>query len=121
MTTLTERQKKALELKGDHKIYYEDNTKDYQKFVETGEIEEDYLDDFENVRIVANLDEVDIIFMTETPEDGVGRARIPDHTPAWLNKILLLWNVGEFAESMFEFWSKEDADEFKAICDVVYE
>ena len=61
MTTLTDRQKKALELKGDHKIYYEDNRKDYQKFVETGEIDEDYLDDFENVRIVADLDEVDII------------------------------------------------------------
>ena len=121
MTTLTERQKKALELKGDHKIYYEDNTKDYQKFVETGEIDEDYLDDFENVRIVADLGEVDIMSTTETPEDCVGRARISDHTPAWLNKILLLWNVGEFAESMFKFWSKEDADEFKAICDVVNE
>ena len=121
MTTLTDRQKKALELKGDHKIYYEDNTKDYQKFVETGEIDEDYLDGFENVRIVANLDEVDIISMTETPEDCVGRAYIPDYTPAWLNKILLLWNVGEFSESMFEFWSKEDADEFKVICDVVNE
>ena len=121
MKTLTDRQKKALELKGDHKIYYEDNTKDYQKFVETGEIDEDYLDGFENVRIVANLEEVEIISMTETPEDGVGRAYIPDYTPAWLNKILLLWNVGEFSESMFEFWSKEDADEFKAICDVVNE
>ena len=122
MKTLTDRQKKALELKGDHKIYYEDNRKDYQKFVETGEIDEDYLDDFEmNVRIVADLDEVDIISMTETPEDGVGRARIPDYTPAWLNKILFLWGVGEFAESMFEFWSKEDVDEFKAICDVVNE
>ena len=121
MKTLTDRQKKALELKGDHKIYYEDNTKDYQQFVETGEIDENYLDGFENVRIVANLDEVEIISTTETPKDCVGRAYIPDYTPAWLNKILLLWNVGEFSESMFEFWSKEDADEFKAICDVVNE
>ena len=121
MKTLTDRQKKALELKGDHKIYYEDNTKDHQKSVETGEIDEDYLDGFENVRIVADLDEVDIMYTTETPEDCVGRAGIPDYTPEWLYDILDLWTVGEFMESMFDFASKEDADEFKAICDVVNE
>ena len=121
MTALTERQKKALALKGNHKIYFEDDTRDNQRFLEYGEIDEDRFEEIKNVRVIADLDEVEIISMTETPEDGVGRARIPDHTPAWLNKILLLWNVGEFSESMFEFWSKEDADEFKAICDVVNE
>lgn len=119
MTSLTERQKKALELKGNHKIYFEDDTRDNEKRLEAGEIDEDYFLDFENVRIIANLDEVEI--MTETPENGVGLARIPDYTPDWLYDILELWDCGEFMESMFEFENKEDADEFKAICDVVNE
>ena len=121
MTALTERQKKALALKGNHKIYFEDDTRDNQRFLEYGEIDEDRFEEIKNVRVIADLDEVEIISMTEIPDEYDGRAFIPDYTPAWLNKILLLWNVGEFSESMFEFWSKEDADEFKAICDVVNE
>ena len=121
MTTLTERQKKALELKGDHKIYFEDDTRDNEKRLEAGEIDEDDFADFVNVRVVADLDEVDILSMEEIPEDCDGRAIIPDYTPDWLYDILDLWDYGEVMESIFEFESKEDADEFKAICDVVNE
>ena len=121
MTVLTDRQKKALELKGNHKIYFEDDTRDNQKFLVAGEIDKERFEEIKNVRVVADLDEVEIVSMEETSEDCNGRAIIPDYTPEWLYDILDLWTVGEFMESMFEFWSKEDADEFKAICDVVNE
>ena len=121
MTTLTERQKKALVIKGTHKIYFEDDTRDYQKFVKTGEIDKERFEEIKNVRVVADLDEVEIVSMTEIPDGYNGRAFIPDYTPDWLYDILDLWTVGEFMESIFEFASKEDADEFKAICDVVNE
>ena len=121
MTTLTERQKKALELKGDHKIYFEDDTRDNEKRLEAGEIDEDDFADFVNVRVVADLEEVDILSMEEVPEDCDGRAIIPDYTPDWLADIISLWSPGSFMDSMFNFASKEDADEFKAICDVVNE
>lgn len=121
MATLTERQKKALAIKGDHKIYFEDDTKDNQRFLEDEEINEDRFEEIKNVRVVADLDEVEIISIGETPEDCDSRAVIPDYTPDWLYDILDLWTVGEFMESMFDFASKEDADEFKVICDVVNE
>ena len=121
MTALTERQKKARALKGNHKIYFEDDTKDNQRFLEYGEIDEDRFEEIKNVRVIADLDEVEIISMTEIPDEYDGRAFIPDYTPDWLYDILDLWTVSEFMESMFEFASKEDADEFKAICDVVNE
>ena len=121
MAILTERQKKALELKGNHKIYFEDDTKDNQRCLEIGKIDKDLFEEIKNVRVIADLNEVEIISMGETPEDCDGRAVIPDYTPEWLYDILDLWTVGEFMESMFEFASKEDADELKAICDVVNE
>ena len=121
MTVLTERQKKALELKGDHKIYFEDDTRDNQRFLEAGEIDEGRFEEIKNVRVVADLDEVEIVSMEEIPDGYDGRAFIPDYTPDWLYDILNLWTVGEFMESIFDFASKEDADEFKAICDVVNE
>ena len=121
MTALTERQKKALALTGNHKIYFEDDTRDNQRFLEYGEIDEDRFEEIKNVRVVADLDEVEIISMTEIPDEYDGRAFIPDYTPDWLYDILDLWTVGEFMESMFDFASKEDADEYKAICDVINE
>ena len=121
MTALTERQKKALELKGNHKIYFEDDTRDNEKLLKAGEIDEDDFEERKNIRVVADLDEVDILSMEEIPEDCDGRAIIPDYTPDWLYDILDLWDYGEDMESIFEFESKEDADEFKAICDVVNE
>ncbi len=80
-----------------------------------------YGEGWENIRIIADLDEVEIISMTEAPKNLDGRAYIPDHTPSWLYEILELWDVDEEMESVFLFNSKEDADEFKAICDVVNE
>ena len=121
MKTLTDRQKKALELKGNHKIYFEDDTRDNEKFLAAGEIDEDRFEEIKNVRVVADLDEVEIISMTEIPDEYDGRAFIPDYTPDWLADIISLWSPGGFMESMFDFASKEDADEFKAICDVVNE
>ena len=70
---------------------------------------------------MADLDEVEIVSMEEIPDGYDGRAFIPDYTPDWLYDILDLWTVSEFMESIFDFASKEDADEFKAICDVVNE
>ena len=49
MTTLTEKQKKALELKGNHKIYFEDDTRDNQKFLAAGEIDKDRFEEIKNV------------------------------------------------------------------------
>ena len=121
MAALTERQKKALALKGNHKIYFEDDTRDNQRFLEYGEIDEDRFEEIKNVRVVADLDEVEIISMTEIPDEYDGRAFIPDYTPDWLADIISLWSPYGFADSMFDFASKEDADEFKAICDVVNE
>ena len=121
MTALTERQKKALALKGNHKIYFEDDTRDNQRFLEYGEIDEDRFEEIKNVRVVADLDEVEIISMTEIPDEYDGRAFIPDYTPDWLADIISLWSPYSFADSMFDFASKEDADEFKTICDVVNE
>ena len=118
---MTDRQKHALELKGDHKIYYEDDTADNKKLFDAGELDESIFKDTELVRTIADLSEVRVVSMTEKPEDLDGRAYIPDWTPDWLYKILELWDACEFMESMFEFASKEDADEFKAICDVINE
>ena len=118
---LTERQKKALELKGDHKIYFEDSTADNSKAVAEGEMDQDQADDFLLWRTIADLDETDVVSTDGKPDYLDGRAYVPDWTPDWLYNILNLWDACEEMESIFSFGSKEDADEFKEICDLVNE
>ena len=114
---MTPRQEKALKLKGSHKIYYEDQTADAKK-----EFGSDYDDTYmKNVRIVTDLEKTDVVSTTGWDQGFYGRAKIPDWTPDWLYEILDLWDTSEFMESLFEFASKEDADEFRAICDFVNE
>lgn len=117
MTTLTERQQKALSLKGSHKIYFENPYADAPFNPDMVDVDED----MKFVRIIANLDEVEVISRTPEYDDIAGRAYIPDSTPEWLYSILDLWDAEEFMESYFEFESEEDIMEFKAICDDVNE
>ena len=118
---LTARQQEALQIKGDHKIYFEDGTADYAKAVADGEMDQETADDFLLFRTIADLDEVEIISTDGKPDDLDGRAYIPDWSPDWLYDILDLFDACEEMESIFSFGSKEDADEFKEICDFVNE
>lgn len=114
---LTERQKKALKLKGDHEIYYEDD----RRFAKEAGYSQKELEEAENWRIITDLEETDVVSTTGFPEGLNGCAYIPDFTPHWLYKIIRLWDCYEIQESKFEFDSEADANEFKAICDFVVE
>ncbi len=116
---LTDRQKLALTLKGDHSIYFENPEGDA---VKNGWTEEEAEENFHLTRIVCDADEVDVqTRKPKWPSYLDGRAYIPDWTPDWLYDILELWDAGESMESYFEFESEADIEEFKAICDDVNE
>ena len=75
---MTKRQEKALLLKGNHKIYYEDEAADIQKEIIEGYCTQEDADRKKNVRTIADLDEVEIVSMTERPDNLDGRAYVPD-------------------------------------------
>ena len=110
---LTERQKRALEIKNrNHKKIY----------LQVVEDDEDW-EGYDNLCIVTDLgefvdeDEYDNEYFD--PEDYCDMYGIPDWTPDWLYEILDLWDAGEEMESYFTFESREDVEEFKKICDAV--
>ena len=118
-TILTERQKEALKIKGNHKIYFENPEADA---VANGWTEEEAEENWLRTRIVCDADEVEVQTRSSKWPDYInGRAYIPDWTPDWLYDILDLWDAGQAMESYFEFNSEEDIEEFKAICDDVNE
>jgi len=97
---MTERQNKALEIKGNHKIYLQ----------ETEDI-------FFNKRltVVMDLDDPKVKLDEENIADV-----LCDHTPDWLYEILELFNAGEEMESAFTF-NESNLSELKEICDIVHE
>ena len=94
-----ERKQKALEIKGDRKIYFEREPDAPEEFGEMGIV-------------------VDIADLSDCYNDG-GRWIIPDRTPDWLYSIIELYSGCELMESVFEFDSKETIKELAEICDTV--
>ena len=100
---MTENQKKALVIKGNHQIYLGRDLNDPMGlFVE-----------------IADLDEC--IPSTSNNEYYT----IPDYTPDWLYEILEVFGYGktfdEAMESVFEFSDENTIEEIKGICDVIIE
>jgi hypothetical protein len=97
--TKEERKQKALEIKGDRKIYFEREPDAPEEFGEMGIV-------------------VDIADLSDCYNDG-GRWIIPDRTPDWLYDLADLYGFCELMESVFEFEDEETVEEFKEICDVI--
>ena len=98
--TKEERKQRALEIKGNRKIYFNRELDAPEEFGELGMIV------------------VDIADFSDCYNEG-DRWIIPDRTPDWLYDLADLYGFCELMESVFEFDDEETVEEFKEICDVI--
>lgn len=94
-----ERKQRALEIKGDRKIYFERELNAPKELGEMG--------------IVVYIADLSDCYNDE------GRWIIPDSTPDWLYDLADLYGFCELMESVFEFEDEETVEEFKEICDII--
>ena len=100
-TMMTERQRKAVEIKE------KKNKELYLEFPRKSIIKED------NIVLVA-----DLRWMLNHNESLVGGCDTePYSTPKWIYKIVGLFDAEEYMPSYFEFKSTDDLKEFIEICD----
>ena len=117
---MTERQKKALELKGNHRIFLFREAM-YVKAILGGTLSKTGNEELLSAYDIVDADEVN---MTEEKakdwKENPDHLIIPDYTPDWLRNVVDCFdNVYEEFESLFNFPDDDTIREFKEICDFV--
>jgi hypothetical protein len=100
---MTEKQERALKIKGSNKIYF----------------------GRERSNPIGLVCEIADLSMCTPPEPGETFWTIPYETPDWLHEVLEIFGLGytfdELQESVFDFEDLSDIDEIKGICDIIIE